>query len=200
VEEGPREQLFSRMDAVNIDLKAFSDEFYRHLCGGRLEPVLRTLEWMVVQGIWLEVTTLLIPDLNDSDTELHLMAEWFASHLGPAVPWHFTAFHPDYRMQDHPPTPPATLTRARRIAQHHGLQNVYTGNVHDREGGTTRCPGCGKDVIVRDWYRIEHYALTDDGRCTSCGTAVAGVFDGPVGNWGRRRQPIRLTKTTEARP
>ena len=171
VEEGPREQLFSRMDAVNVDLKAFSDEFYRHLCGGRLEPVLRTLEWMVVQGVWLEVTTLLIPDLNDSDAELHLMAEWFAVAPRPGgavalhgVPPRLSA------CSDHPATPPATLTRARRIAQHHGLQNVYTGNVHDKEGGTTRCPGCGKDVIVRDWYRIEHYALTDDGRCTSCGS------------------------------
>jgi pyruvate formate lyase activating enzyme len=197
IEPGPREQLFARMDAVNIDLKAFTDDFYRHLCGGQLAPVLDTLEWLVDQGVWLEVTTLLLPGLNDSDAELHLMADWFAEHLGTEVPWHFSAFHPDHRMSDHPATPPATLTRARRIAMQRGMHHVYTGNVHDVEGGTTSCGSCGAELVIRDWHRIEQYAVTDDGCCTRCGARLAGVFDGPVGQWGRRRQPLRLTAHAE---
>jgi pyruvate formate lyase activating enzyme len=197
VEPGPREQLFSRMDAANIDLKAFTDDFYRHLCGARLGPVLDTLEWLAEQDVWLEVTTLLLPDLNDSDAELHLMADWFAEHLGADVPWHFTAFHPDYRMADHPATPPATLFRARRIAMQHGMRYVYTGNVHDVDGGTTTCAACHTEVVIRDWHRIEQYALTDDGRCLQCGAQVPGVFDGPVGQWGGRRRPLRLTALNE---
>jgi pyruvate formate lyase activating enzyme len=196
IEPGPREQLFARMDAANIDLKAFTDDFYRHLCGGQLAPVLETLEWLVGRGVWLEVTTLLLPGLNDSDAELHLMADWFAGHLGADVPWHFTAFHPDHRMSDHPATPPATLSRARRIARQHGIHHVYTGNVHDVEGGTTTCTSCDAELVIRDWHRIEHYAVTDDGRCIRCGTQLAGVFDGPVGQWGRRRQPLRVAAHT----
>ncbi|MBI4935486.1 MAG: AmmeMemoRadiSam system radical SAM enzyme [Actinobacteria bacterium] len=197
IEPGPREQLFSRMDAANIDLKAFTDDFYRHLCGARLGPVLDTLEWLAEQDVWLEVTTLLLPGLNDSDAELHLMADWFAEHLGADVPWHFTAFHPDFRMGDHPPTPPATLTRARRIAMQHGIHHVYTGNVHDTVGGSTSCSSCHAELVIRDWHRIEYYAITDDGQCSACGAAVPGVFDGPVGHWGARRQPVRLTALTE---
>ncbi len=199
---GPREQLFSRMDAANIDIKGFSDDFYHRLCGGHLAPVLETLEWLVEHGVWVEVTTLLIPGHNDTDDELRRLARWLVDHLGPQVPLHFSAFHPDFKMLDVPPTPPATLTRARHIALGEGLRYVYTGNVHDPAGGTTDCPGCGAAVIVRDWYEIEHYALTDDGRCRACGTPLDGVFAGPAGDWGRRRRPLHLAShaTTGGRP
>ncbi|CAB4364681.1 MAG: AmmeMemoRadiSam system radical SAM enzyme [Actinobacteria bacterium] len=196
VEPGPREQLFSRMDAVNVDLKAFTDEFYRSVCGGHLAPVLDTLEWLVANHVWVEITTLLIPGFNDTDAELDALTRWIADHLGVGVPLHFSAFHPDYKMLDVAATPPATLTRARRLAMANGLQHVYTGNVHDPAGGTTHCPGCGTAVIERDWYRIDAYRLTDDGRCPSCGTAIGGVFDGPQGSWGRRRRPVRLGAPT----
>jgi pyruvate formate lyase activating enzyme len=135
---------------------------------------------------------LLIPANNDSDAELEAECVWIMRELGPDVPLHFSAFHPDFRMLDVPPTPAATLTRARRIAIDAGLRYVYTGNVHDVAGGTTTCPGCGAAVVERDWYEIESYRLTGDGHCTQCGAAVAGVFDGPPGEWGRRRRPVRL--------
>jgi len=199
VEPGPRAELFSRIDAANIDLKGFRDDFYHRLCGGRLAPVLDTLEWLHGNGVWVEITTLLIPGHNDSDAELDEMSRWLVDHLGADVPLHFTAFHPDFKMLDVPPTPPATLRRARRIAMGNGLRYVYTGNVHDTEGGTTLCPGCGAEVVVRDWYRMVAYRLDGRGRCTSCGTQVAGVFDGPPGEWGQRRRPVRLS-VKEARP
>lgn len=192
---GPRVELFSRMDAANIDLKGFSEDYYRHVCGGHLQPVLDTLEWLVANGVWTEVTTLVVPGHNDSDAELDRMSRWIVDHLGPDVPLHFSAFHPDFKMLDVPPTPPETLTRARRIALANGLRHVYTGNVHDREGDTTTCTGCGTAVVERDWYRIEGYRLTGDGRCRECGTPMVGVFDGPPGEWGRRRKPIRLAVT-----
>ncbi|MEI7547437.1 MAG: AmmeMemoRadiSam system radical SAM enzyme [Actinomycetota bacterium] len=192
VEPGPREQLFSRMDAVNVDLKAFTDDFYRTVCGGHLAPVLDTLQWLVANDVWLEVTTLLIPGLNDSDHEIDALSRWIADHLGPQVPLHFSAFHPDFKMRDVPPTPPATLARARVLALANGLRYVYTGNVHDSVGGTTHCPTCRADVIVRDWYRIDAYRLTDDGHCTRCGALIDGVFAGPQGDWGPRRRPVHL--------
>jgi len=189
---GPRQELFSRMDAVNVDLKSFSDDFYRQVCGGHLQPVLDTLEWLVANGVWVEVTTLLIPGHNDGDAEIGELTAWMVEHLGADVPLHFSAFHPDYKMLDVPPTPPATLTRARQIALDQGVRYVYTGNVHDLEGGTTWCPGCGAAAVERDWYRINGYRLTGDGHCTACGTKIVGVFDGPPGEWGRRRRPIHL--------
>ena len=190
--EGPRRELFSRMDAANIDLKAFREDTYHRVCGGSLRPVLDTLAWLRSAGVWLEITTLVIPGMNDGDDELGELARWVHDELGPEVPLHFSAFHPDFKMRDVPPTPPATLTRARAIALGAGLRHVYTGNVHDREGGTTTCTGCGAPVVERDWYRIERYALTGEGRCRACGTPMAGVFDGPPGEWGRRRRPVRL--------
>ena len=194
VHAGPRSELFSRMDAANIDLKSFDDDFYRHVCGGRLDPVLETLEWLVANGVWVEITTLLIPDHNDGNEELRRLSTWIVDRLGRDVPLHFSAFHPDFQMRDVPPTPPATLTRAREIAMSAGLRYVYTGNVHDSIGGTTSCPGCGEDAVVRDWYRLESYRLTGDGRCRTCGSLVPGVFDGPPGEWGRRRRPLRLAE------
>jgi pyruvate formate lyase activating enzyme len=182
------------MDAANIDLKAFTQNFYHRVCAGHLDAVLDTLEYVRHEtNIWFEITTLLIPTHNDSDQEIDAETRWIAEHLGPDVPLHFTAFHPDYKMRDLPPTPPATLSRARRIARANGLHFVYTGNVHDSEGGTTYCPGCGAAVVVRDWYILNRYELTDRGTCRSCGTAVPGVYDGPAGGWGGRRQRVNLS-------
>jgi pyruvate formate lyase activating enzyme len=154
--------------------------------------VLETLEYLRTTDVWFEVTTLLIPGHNDSDAELAAECAWFAEHLGPDVPLHFSAFHPDFKMRDVPRTPPETLRRARRIAREHGLRYVYTGNVHDPDGQTTECAGCGTPVIVRDWYVIERYTLTGQGACQRCGAEVPGRFDGPVGGWGSRRLPVRL--------
>jgi len=191
----PRRELFRHMDAANVDLKAFSEAFYHRTCTGNLASVLETLCYLHDEtDVWLEVTTLLIPGENDSDAELHAASEWFAEHLGPDVPWHFTAFHPDYRMLDRPPTPPATLVRARDIAVGYGLHYVYTGNVHDRARGSTYCPGCGAQVIGRDWYQLSNWKLCDDGHCRVCGTRCAGVFEGAPGRWGARRLPVRLAE------
>ena len=190
----PRAEFYAHMDAANIDLKAFSEEFYRHTCGARLESVKDTLRYVRHEtGVWFEITNLLIPGLNDSDEELHAMTSWIVEDLGPDVPVHFTAFHPDYKLNDRPPTPPETLTRARGIALENGVRHAYTGNVHDRGGSSTYCSGCGHVLVERDWYRLGAYNLTGDGRCTACGTGLAGVFDGPAGGWGPRRVPVRLS-------
>jgi pyruvate formate lyase activating enzyme len=193
--DATRRELYSTVDAANIDLKAFTDDFYRHVAMGSLGPVLDTLRYIRHEtDTWLEITTLLIPGQNDSDHELHEMAAWVAAELGPDVPLHFSAFHPDYKMRDIGPTPPTTLRRARRVAMDEGLRHVYTGNVHDPEGDTTLCPSCGAAVIERDWYALTGWHLTGDGRCRTCGGQIAGVYDGPPGEWGRRRVPVRLSK------
>jgi pyruvate formate lyase activating enzyme len=191
----PRAEFYAHMDAANVDLKAFSEEFYRHTCGGHLDAVLDTLRYLRHQtDVWFEITTLLIPGLNDSDAELDAETRWIAESLGPDMPLHFTAFHPDYKLVDRPPTPPDTLRRARRIALCNGLKHVYTGNVHDKEGGTTSCRGCGTVLIERDWYRLDGYHLTPEGHCPECGTALAGVFETGPGAWGPRRLPVRLAR------
>lgn len=194
-----RADFFSRMDAANVDLKAFSPAFYRQLCGAELQPVLDTLVWLRHHSaVWLEITTLLIPGRNDSDAELQALARWVCRELGDEVPLHFTAFHPDHKMRDVPATPPETLNRARRIAQDAGLKHVYTGNVHDPEGGTTRCARCGEALIVRDWYQILDYRLDAEGACHCCGTRLAGRF-GPYGKpFGPRRIPISIHATSPA--
>jgi pyruvate formate lyase activating enzyme len=190
-----RRELYEHADAANVDLKAFTEDFYRRISAGHLQPVLDTLTHLRHEtDVWFEITTLLIPGHNDSDEEIDAECAWIAATLGDDVPLHFTAFHPDYKMRDVPPTPPETLTRARRIALRHGLRYVYTGNVHDAEGGRTTCPGCGTVVVERDWYVIGRYRLTDDGQCLSCGTAVPGRYDGPVGRWGARRLPVSLAR------
>ncbi|MDP8968996.1 MAG: AmmeMemoRadiSam system radical SAM enzyme [Actinomycetota bacterium] len=189
----PRAEFYGVMDAANVDLKGFTEDFYRRVCGGQLQPVLETLEYLRHEtDVWLEITNLLIPEANDSDAEIDAMTRWVVERLGPEVPMHFTAFHPDWKMTDRPPTPPATLTRARRIAKANGVRYAYTGNVHDPEGGRTSCHACGQALVDRDWYRLEAWRLTDDGRCGRCGTACPGVFDGPPGTWGPRRLPVRL--------
>jgi len=189
----PREEFFAAMDAANVDLKGFTERFYRDLCAASLAPVLETLEYVAREtDVWLEITTLLIPGRNDGDDEIAAMSDWIVDRLGPDVPVHFTAFHPDWKMLDVPPTPPATLRRARRIARAAGVRHVYTGNVRDPEGGVTSCSGCGREVIARDGYDIVAWALDDLGRCRACGTRCPGVFDGPAGTWGARRLPVRL--------
>jgi pyruvate formate lyase activating enzyme len=185
------------MDAANVDLKAFTDEFYHKLCVGHLQPVLDILAYIHHEtDCWLEITTLLIPGSNDSAEEINELATWVARELGPDVPLHFSAFHPDWKMGDVPPTPPATLTQARRIALDAGLHHVFTGNVHDSEGGTTFCPSCHAALIVRDWYDIRRYDLTPEGRCPHCQTAIAGRFGPALGHDGRafgpRRIPVHL--------
>jgi pyruvate formate lyase activating enzyme len=191
ISPGAREQFFACMDAANVDLKGFTDDFYHKLCGAHLGPVLETLEYIRHEtDVWLELTTLIIPGHNDSDAELARMAAWVVAHLGPDVPMHFSAFHPDYRMRDLPPTPPATLTRARQIAMAEGVRYAYTGNVHDGDGGSTWCHACGELLIERDWYRLGRWGLTADGRCGHCGTPCAGVFEAAPGHWGARRLPL----------
>lgn len=193
IEPEPRAELFNAMDAVNIDLKGFTEDFYRKVCGGHLDAVLESIEWAVKESpVWVELTTLLIPDHNDSDAELHRMAEWVMERLGPDVPWHFSAFHPDWKMMDVPPTPLSTLSKARTIAVEHGVNFAYTGNVHDAQGDSTFCPGCHKPVIERDWYEILSYHLDAKGACEYCGTSLPGVFASAPGTWGRRRMPVTL--------
>jgi pyruvate formate lyase activating enzyme len=192
VSAGAREELFSHMDAANVDLKAFTEDFYVKTCAGHLQPVLDTLEYLVHEtDVWVEVTTLLIPGLNDSDEEIDAETRWIADRLGVDVPLHFTAFHPDWKMLDRPHTPPATLARAREIALRNGLRYVYTGNVHDRAGQSTYCHACDALLVERDWYELGAWNLRD-GRCRSCGQPCAGVFEERPGSWGSRRRPVRL--------
>ncbi len=194
VHDAPRREFFAGMDAANVDLKAFSDEFYHRVCGGRLQPVLDTLEYLVKHTqVWTEITTLLIPGRNDSDAELEAECRWIRERLGADVPLHFTAFHPDWKMTDVARTPSATLARARAIARRAGLNHVYTGNVHDEEGGSTYCPGCAQAVIVRDWYDIRAYHLSDAGACTFCGTRLAGRYRKFGKPFGPKRIPVRLS-------
>jgi pyruvate formate lyase activating enzyme len=188
-----RPEFYQHMDAANVDLKAFSEEFYHRLCFASLAPVLETLKFLRQTGVWFEVTTLLIPDENDSDAEIHEAAEWFAENLGPNVPWHFTAFHPDFKMLDKPRTPKSTLARAREIALSKGLRYVYMGNVHDDFGGSTWCPHCGKLLIGRDWFELTEWNLVN-GRCAFCDFEIAGRFEQSPGSWGARRRPVRLSR------
>ena len=191
----PRREFFAKMDAANVDLKAFTDDFYVKLTGAHLDPVLDTLKYLRREtDCWLEITTLLIPGKNDSAGELDALTKWVAQELGPDVPLHFSAFHPDWKMSDLPATPRATLQRARDIGIGNGLRFVYTGNVHDLAGGTTTCPSCDTPAIARDGYRILAYALDDEGRCKSCGAAVAGRFSRYEGAFGPRRIPVRLAQ------
>jgi pyruvate formate lyase activating enzyme len=197
ISPGPRRQFFAKMDAANIDLKGFTDDFYVKLTGARLEPVLDTLRYVKHEtDCWLEITTLLIPGKNDADEELERLTKWVAGELGPDVPLHFSAFHPDWKMRDVGATPASTLTRARAIGMRNGLRYVYTGNVRDLAGATTSCPACGTALIVRDGYRIVSYALDDAGRCGECGASIAGRFGRYAGSFGLRRIPVRLAAAT----
>ncbi len=189
----PRVEFFDHMDAVNVDLKAFTESFYMRLCSSSLAPVLETLKYLKQEtDVLVELTTLLIPGENDSESEIEEMTQWVLEELGPDVPMHFTAFHPDYRMLEKGNTPDASVIRARNIAVKNGIHYAYTGNIHDLETGSTYCHDCGTRLIGRDWHMISEWQLTDEGKCQSCGAPCAGVFDGPAGTWGRRRMPIRL--------
>ncbi|MEH6466083.1 MAG: AmmeMemoRadiSam system radical SAM enzyme [Porticoccus sp.] len=195
IQDAPRREFFQHMDAANIDLKAFTESFYKKICGGELANVLETLQYIVHEtDVWLELTTLIIPGENDSDTELDAMTSWVVENLGPDVPMHFSAFHPDWKMQDTPATPPETLTKARQIAMKNGVRYAYTGNVHDRAGGSTFCPSCRELIIERDWYQLGFWGLNEQGCCHACGERIAGVFEATPGDWGSRRVPVKLLR------
>ena len=192
----PRRDFFAKMDAANVDLKAFTEAFYVKQTGAHLQPVLETLQYLKHEtNVWFELTTLLIPGLNDSSQEISAMSDWIVKELGIDVPLHFSAFHPDYKLNDIPSTPAKTLIQARKIALDAGLQYVYTGNVHYLEGDTTYCPTCGIDLIVRDWYEIKQYRLTQNGHCENCNAAIAGRFEQFTGQFGRQRIPVRIGAT-----
>jgi pyruvate formate lyase activating enzyme len=189
----PRRDFYARMDAANVDLKAFTDDFYFKLTGSHLKPVLDTLVYLKHETpVWLEITTLLIPGHNDSDAEIVALSQWIAKELGPDVPLHFSAFHPDHKMPDVPATPMATLVRARALAMGEGLHFVYTGNVRHREGDTTFCPHCHAELIERDWYDLRQYQLTPQGHCPHCVNAIAGRYAAAAGTFGRKRIPIAI--------
>jgi len=192
----PRREFYTHMDAANVDLKAFTGEFYHKLCFGDLDPVLDTLRWLHTEtGVWSEVTTLLIPGHNDSQEEIARLSDWLVNNLGPDVPLHFTAFHPDFKMLDLPPTPPETLVRARKQAVAAGLHYVYVGNVYDVENASTYCASCRQLVIERDWYELGAWNLDRQGCCKFCGTVLAGHFDAEPGIWGGRRLPVSIQRS-----
>ena len=194
ISEQPREAFFKHIDAANIDLKGFRNDFYKKLCASELQPVLDTLLYLKQEtAVWFEITNLIIPGWNDSDAELEEMTQWVVENLGPDVPMHFSAFHPDFKMMDLPRTPAATLTRARNIALKNGVRYAYTGNVHDRSGDTTLCHHCQSPLIERDWYELRGWYLDENGRCQTCGTKCAGIFETTPGHWGRKRQPVHLS-------
>ena len=188
-----RKEFFAHMDAANVDLKAFTEDFYRKLTGGHLQPVLDTLLYLKHETqVWLELTTLMIPGHNDSDQEIKDMTSWVVKNLGPDVPMHFTAFHPDWKMRDVPSTPMETLVKARQIALDNGIHFAFTGNVHDQKGESTYCHSCGELLIERDWYVLGHWGLNEKGCCEKCGEKIPGVFEAAPGNWGARRMPIAM--------
>ncbi|MEJ2608595.1 MAG: AmmeMemoRadiSam system radical SAM enzyme [Candidatus Thiodiazotropha sp.] len=190
--ERPREEFYRHMDAANIDLKSFNEGFYYKLTGAHLQPVLDTLVYLKSEtSVWFEVTTLLIPGENDSNQEIDAMTQWVVDKLGPDVPMHFTAFHPDWKMRDYPPTPHASLSRARKIAISNGVRYAYVGNVHDVDESSTWCYHCGHRLIQRDWYELGAWGLTHDGACEKCGTTLPGLFEERPGEWGSRRVAVR---------
>jgi len=189
----PRAELFRHIDAANVDLKAFTEDFYFSITKSHLQPVLETLEYLKHETrVWLEITTLLIPGENDTPQEIERLSRWVVDRLGPDTPLHFSAFHPDYRMMDKPATPHATLALARRVALEQGVRYAYVGNVHDIGRQSTLCHRCGERLIERDWYALGRWRLDGSGHCLSCGTPLAGVVEGAPGTWGQKRQPVRL--------
>ncbi len=191
--DNARADFFRHVDAANVDLKAFTERFYRDVTKSELRPVLDTLEYLVNEtDVWVEITTLLIPDENDGEHELEEMTQWVVEHLGPDVPMHFTAFHPDYRMLEKQRTPFETLARARRIARKNGVRHAYVGNVHDVGRQSSYCHVCGTRTIERDWHQIGEWNLDERGGCTTCGTRMPGVFEARPGSWGRKRLPVRM--------
>jgi AmmeMemoRadiSam system radical SAM enzyme len=191
-----RPEFYSVMDAANVDLKAFTETFYKKLSLAHLEPVLDTLRWLKHESnVWFEITNLVIPQANDAPEEIEQMCDWILKNVGDEVPLHFTAFHPDFRLKDKGPTPPETLIRAREQALKAGLKYVYVGNISNRDGGSTYCPNCHICVIERDWYEIGQYKLKSN-KCANCGQIIPGLFpdDSKPGQWGRRREPVSLNR------
>lgn len=189
----PRAEFYQWMDAANVDLKAFTESFYHKIAGGHLQPVLETLEYLKNEtSVWFELTTLLIPGENDSEAELEEMTQWVVEKLGPEVPMHFTAFHPDWKMLDKPATPIASLLLARQIALKNGVRHAYVGNVHDKAAESTYCHQCGKLLIGRDWYVLSDWHLDAHGACEYCGTKCAGLFNPQPGDWGAKRRAVRF--------
>ncbi len=189
----PRREFYQYMDAANVDLKGFTEDFYWKICKGDFRNVLDTLVYLKRETkVWFEITTLLIPGANDSNDEIEAECAWIKESLGVDVPLHFTAFHPDFMMMDTPPTPPEALTRARDIAIKHGLRYVYVGNVHDEAGGSTYCPSCQAKLIGRDWYRMTAWNLNERGGCKKCGTQLPGRFEAKPGTWGARREMVNM--------
>ncbi len=187
----PRREFYKYMDAANVDLKGFTENFYQKITASHLAPVLETLEYLKHETkVWFEITTLLIPDLNDSNEEIEAETQWIFKKLGPDVPLHFTAFHPDWKMLDRPPTSSAILLRAREIALKNGLHHVYIGNVHHEEGASTYCSECGKKLIGRDGYVLTEWNLEANGKCPACQTVCPGVFEKTPGTWGAKRLPL----------
>ena len=187
----PRVEFYQWMDAANIDLKAFTERFYHQITGGHLESVLETLKYIKHEtSVWLELTTLIIPGENDSEAELEAMTQWVVENLGADVPLHFSAFHPDWKMLDKPPTPIASLLLARQIALKNGVHYAYVGNVHDKSADSTYCHSCGKLLIGRDWYELSEWNLDESGCCRFCGERCAGVFNPKPGNWGAKRKSV----------
>ena len=190
----PRAAFYAKMDAANVDLKGFTERFYADLCAAHLHHVLDTLAYIKHEtGCWLEITTLLIPGENDGDDEVRALSRWVRAELGPDVPLHFTAFHPDFKMTGTPATPAATVQHARRIALDQGLNYVYTGNIHDVDGGSTHCPGCGARLIERDWHNVSSYRVNAAQRCPECSTHVAGRFGRFDQAFGRKRISVNIT-------
>ncbi len=190
----PRAEFYKVMDAANIDLKAFTEDFYHKITGSHLQPVLETLQYIKHEtDVWLELTTLIIPGENDSEQELEEMTQWVVEQLGPDVPMHFSAFHPDWKMRDKPHTPISSLLMARDIALKNGVRYAYVGNVHNKAADSTYCHHCGELLIGRDWYELSQWNLTEDGCCAKCGTRCAGVFEAKPGNWGAKRRSIVMS-------
>ncbi len=197
----PRAEFYRHVDAANVDLKAFTEEFYFKITKSHLQPVLDTLEYIKHETkTWLEITTLVIPRENDSPGEIERLSRWVVEKLGPDVPLHFSAFHPDYRMLDKPRTPQATLSMARRIAMEQGVRYAYVGNVHDVGRQSTYCHQCGSCLVERDWYALGRWRLDGEGKCLSCGTQCAGIFDGPPGEWGQKRLHGEFCEYPQAEP
>jgi pyruvate formate lyase activating enzyme len=182
--------VYDHIDAANIDLKAFTENFYGKITLTHLAPVLETLQWLQNETkVWFEITNLMIPTLNDDPAETRKLAEWILTHLGPDVPLHFTAFHPDFKLRDKPRTPPGTLHEARRIAREAGLRYVYEGNIYS-DGGNTLCPGCGSLLVRRSWHDVLQNRIKD-GACPECGWTIPGLWDGGCGRAQAGRKPFR---------
>ncbi len=176
IDKEARKEIYKNIDAANVDLKGFTERFYFKLTSSHLKNVLDTLVWLKNETeVWFEITTLLIPDENDSLDEIKLESDWILENLGDSVPLHFTAFHPDFKMKDKYPTPEKTLITARRIALESGIKYCYTGNVHNTEGQTTYCYRCNMALIKRDWYTVLFNNIID-GKCSKCGAKVDGIF------------------------